>query len=295
MAKKRRKPQNRSRNRPTGTATRTEERPPPTTKDVGQEGRSEPDGAERTKPKADPRPKPPASPSHRPATAPLRTRAEKKELARAEREAVRRQIARAQRRRQLVWIGGIAIAVAAGVFFFTNRNDTSSPPPGSLPGELTTEAPWPANGAKSAARATALGLPPEGTTMHEHAVVQVFVHGKKESVPTDIGINPAKGTIQSIHTHDDTGLVHLESSQSREFTLSDFFGVWGVRFTPSCLGAYCNDGDNRLQVFVDGEEVTDSLQDVQLDDQTVIVVTYGTAGELPDPIPSSFDFTSISP
>ena len=54
-------------------------------------------------------------------------------------------------------------------------------------------------------------------------------------------------------------------------------------------------GTTVLQVFVDGEEVTDSLHDVQLDDQTVIVVTYGTSAELPDPIPSSFDFTSISP
>jgi hypothetical protein len=296
MAKKRRKPQNRSRNRPTGVATRTAERPQPSAPgDVPRDGGSEPDGAERTEPKADPRPKRPASPSHRPATAPLRTRAEKKELARAEREAVRRQIARAQRRRQLVWIAGITIAVAAGVFFFTNRNDTSSTPPGALPGELTTEAPWPANGAKSAARATALGLPPEGTTMHEHANVQIFVHGKEERIPTDVGINPSAGTIQSIHTHDDTGLVHLESSESREFTLGDFFGVWGVRFTPSCLGAYCNEGDNRLQVFLDGEEVTDDLQDVQLDDQTVIVVTYGTPAELPDPIPSSFDFSSINP
>jgi hypothetical protein len=295
MAKKRRKPQNRSRNRPTGVATRTAERPQPSAPgDVPRDGGSEPDGAERTEPKADPRPKRPASPS-RPATAPLRTRAEKKELARAEREAVRRQIARAQRRRQLVWIAGITIAVAAGVFFFTNRNDTSSTPPGALPGELTTEAPWPANGAKSAARATALGLPPEGTTMHEHANVQIFVHGKEERIPTDVGINPSAGTIQSIHTHDDTGLVHLESSESREFTLGDFFGVWGVRFTPSCLGAYCNEGDNRLQVFLDGEEVTDDLQDVQLDDQTVIVVTYGTPAELPDPIPSSFDFSSINP
>jgi hypothetical protein len=34
---------------------------------------------------------------------------------------------------------------------------------------------------------------------------------------------------------------------------------------------------------------------VQLDDQTVIVVTYGTPTELPDPIPSSFDFSSINP
>jgi hypothetical protein len=294
MAKKRRKPQSRSRNRPTGAATRTADRPQPSgPSDVSSDGGSEPAGAERTEPKADPRTKRPASPSHRAATAPLRTRAEKKELARAEREAVRRQIARAQRRRQLVWIAGIAIAVAAGVFFYTNRNDTSSPD--ALPGELTTEAPWPANGAKSAARATALGLPPEGTTMHEHTDVQIFVHGKKERIPTDIGINASAGTIQSIHTHDDTGLVHLESSESREFTLGDFFGVWGVRFTPTCLGAYCNEGDNRLQVFLDGEEVTDDLQDVQLDDQTVIVITYGTPAELPDPIPSSFDFSSINP
>jgi hypothetical protein len=292
MAKKRRKPQNRARNRPAGAATSTAERPP-STKDATQDERSDPEGARHTEPKAPTRPAP-APASRRPAPGPQRTRAEKKELARAEREAIRRQIARAQRRRQLGWILGITIAVAAGVFFFTSRNDTSTPS-GALPGELTTEAPWPANGADSAARADALGLPPEGTTMHEHANVQVFVHGEKESIPTDIGIDPAAQTIQSIHTHDDTGLVHLESSESREFSLGDFFGVWGVRFTPSCLGGYCNDGDNRLQVFVDGEEVTDNLQDVQLDDQSVIVVTYGTSGELPDPIPSSFDFSSINP
>ncbi|HET8526366.1 MAG TPA: hypothetical protein VFM81_06965, partial [Actinomycetota bacterium] len=164
----------------------------------------------------------------------------------------------------------------------------------ALPGVLTTKAPWPANADRSAARATALGLPPEGTTLHEHADLQIFIHGKQQLVPANIGISDA-GAIQSLHTHSDPGVVHIESSESREFTLGEFFGVWGVRFTPSCLGAYCNDGENRLQVFVDGDEVTDDLQDVQLDDQTVIVVTYGTAAELPDPIPSTFDFSSINP
>jgi hypothetical protein len=294
MAKKRRKPQNRSRNRPTGAATRTAERPQPSSSgDASGGGGSEPDGAERTKPKADPRPKPPASPSHRPATAPLRTRAEKKELARAEREAVRRQIARAQRRRQLVWIAGIAVAVAAGVFFFTDRNDSGTPS-AALPGVLTTKAPWPANADQSAARATALGLPPEAATpQHEHAHLQIFIHGKEEPVPANIGISDAGA--QSLHTHSDPGVVHIESSVSREFTLGEFFGVWGVRFTPSCLGAYCNSDTDHLQVFVNGEEVTDSLQDVQLDDRAVIVVTYGTPAQLPDPIPSTFDFTTVSP
>ena len=289
MAKKRRKPQNRSRNRPSGASTRTAERPRP----AGSNDASQLDRAEPAEPKTEPRRQRPSAP-RRPAAGAQRSRAEKKELARAEREAARRRIARAERRRQLAWILGITIAVAAGVFFFTNRNepDTSAV---ALPGELTTKAPWDANAAESAARATALGLPAEGTTMHEHAAVKILVHGKNERIPTDIGIDTAAGTIQSIHTHDDTGLVHLESSQSREFTLGEFFGVWGVRFTPSCLGAYCNEGNNRLQVFVDGDEVTDDLQDVQLDDQTVIVVTYGTAAELPDPIPSTFDFSSINP
>jgi len=288
MAKKRRRPQNRSRNRPAASSTRTAERPRPTApQNVPPDEGSNQDGAER---KARPGRQRPASP----APGPQRSRAEKKELARAEREAARRRIARAQRRRQLAWIAGITVVVAAGVFVFTNRDDQGTSGV-TLPGELTTEAPWDANAAKSAARGTALGLPAEGTTMHEHADVEIFVHGSKEPVPTDIGIDTSKGTIQSIHTHDDTGLVHLESSQSREFTLGEFFGVWGVRFTPSCLGAYCNEGNNRLQVFVDGEEVDGSLQDVQLDDQTVIVVTYGTPTELPDPIPSSFDFSSINP
>jgi hypothetical protein len=290
MTKKRRKPQNRSRNRPASTATRTAERPPAAPVDAPRD--ADPDGAQATEPRARP-PRQPASPARRPAAGPQRTRAEKKELARAEREAARRRIARAQRRRQLGWIAGITVVVAAGVFVFTNRSDSNTPS-SSLPGVLTTKAPWPANADRSAARATALGLPPEGTTLHEHANVQIFIHGKQQPVPANIGISDA-GAIQSLHTHSDPGVVHIESSESREFTLGEFFGVWGVRFTPSCLGGYCNDDTNHLQVFVNGEEVTGSMQDVQLDDQSVIVVTYGTADQLPDPIPSTFDFASVSP
>ena len=288
MTKKRRKPQNRSRSRPASTATRTVERPPTGTVNAP---RDDPDGAQATEPKRPPGQ--PVSPARRSASGPQRTRAEKKELARAEREAARRRIARAQRRRQLAWIAGITVVVAAGVFVFTNRKDSNTPS-SALPGVMETKAPWPANADQSAARATALGLPPEGTTLHEHANVQIFIHGKQQPVPANIGISDA-GAIQSLHTHSDPGVVHVESSESREFTLGEFFGVWGVRFTPSCLGGYCNDDTNHLQVFVNGDEVTGSTQDVQLDDQSVIVVTYGTADQLPDPIPSTFDFASVSP
>lgn len=274
MTKKRRR-QNRPRNRSSSTTTRTAERP----RSGGRTNVPE-DGAAGGSRRASSRTQP----------GPQRSRAEKKELARKEREAVRRQIARARRIRQTAWIAGIAAVVAVGVFLFA-RPDTASDRT-SLPGLLRTEAPWDANAARSADRADALGLPAEGPTMHDHANVRIFVHGSREPVPADIGIDPS-GAVQSVHTHDDSGTVHLESSVARTFTLGEFFGVWGVRLTPSCLGAYCNDGTNELRVYVDGNEVTGDPRDVGLDDQSVVVVTYGTADELPSPIPSTFDFSSV--
>ena len=279
--KKRRRQQQRNRNahaRP-ATGTTTAERP----------------SSDSTKAPAPPRSTRQAKPDGKsPASS---ARAERKEMARQEREAVRKKIARAERTRRLVWILGIAAVVGVGVFLLL-RPDETQRPSGPLPGELTTEAPWDANGNEAQARAEAIGLPPESpVVMHEHSNLQIFVHGEPEPVPTDIGIDTSDDPayIASLHTHDDTGTVHMESSVSRTFTVGEFFDIWGVRLTPSCMGAYCQDADNRLQVFVDGEEVTENVRDVALDDQRVIVITYGTEDELPDPIPSEFDFSSIAP
>jgi hypothetical protein len=225
-------------------------------------------------------------------------RAERKETARQEREAVRKRIARAERTRRLAWILGIAAVVGIGVFLLV-RPDETERPSGPLPGELTTEAPWDANADDAEARAEAIGLPPESpVVMHEHSNLQIYVHGEPQPVPTDIGIDTSDSPayVASLHSHDDTGTIHMESSVSRTFTLGEFFDIWGVRLSPSCMGAYCNDADTRLQVFVDGEEVTDGdIRDVALNDQLVVVITYGTEDELPDPIPSEFDFSSIAP
>jgi hypothetical protein len=276
--KKRRKQQQRNRSHARSAATTTTaERP----------------SSDRTKTQA-PATRPSASATRSRSSA---VRAERKEMARQEREAVRKKIARAERTRRLAWILGIAAVVGIAVFVLL-RPDETERPSGPLPGELTTEAPWDANANEAQARAEAIGLPPESpVVMHEHSNLQIFVNGEPQPIPTDIGIDTSDDPayVASLHTHDDTGTVHMESSVSRTFTVGEFFDVWGVRLSPSCMGAYCQDADNRLQVFVDGEEVTESVRDVALDDQRVIVITYGTEDELPDPIPSEFDFSSIAP
>ncbi len=222
-----------------------------------------------------------------------RGRAERKELARRQREEVRRRIRRAQRLRRLATIAAVAGVVGAGVFFFTRSSEPT--PTGRLPGLLTSEAPWPANAEQAADRADAIGLPFHGSqlAMHNHANVQVYVNGARQPVPNDIGINQAD--VASIHTHTADGVVHVESSTVADFTIGQFFDIWGVRLTASCLGGHCNGADGQIRVFVDGEPAPSNPREVPLDDRTVVVVTYGTEQELPDPIPSTFDFASIAP
>ena len=254
----------------------------------------------RRKPHNRPRPSTPTSgravttaePVERTATVPVhRTRAEKKELARQQRERQRR---REDRARFIRLFGRLVVlsAVLVLVFYLFIRPDGSKEP-ATLPGELATEAPWPANTDQVAARVEAIGLPPEGTTQHVHANLRIFVHGEPVTVPTGIGVT--QDVAAALHTHDDQGTIHVESQTRRDFTLGEFFDVWGVRLSDTCLGGYCEDGEDRLQVFVGGKEVTGSGRDVVLDDETVIVVTFGTPQELPDPIPSTFDFTTVTP
>jgi hypothetical protein len=221
-------------------------------------------------------------------------RAEKKDIARRQREEVRKIIRRRQRVRLAAWIVGIVVVLAAGVAWVA-WPDGDPVATEALPGLLRTEAPWPANGDLALDRADAINLPAHGSNlaMHEHVNLQIFVHGTPEQVPVDVGINA--GGAASLHTHTSDGLVHIESGTVADFTLGQFFDVWGVRYTPRCLGAYCGDGTNELQVFVDGEPYTGGdTTEVPLDPESVIVVTYGTQDELPDPIPSTFDFSSIA-
>ena len=62
----------------------------------------------------------------------------------------------------------------------------------------------------------------------------------------------------------------------RAFTLGQFFGVWGVRLTPRCLGGYCSSTGKRVWVFVDGRRISDDPRLVVLAEHEEIVVAYGT-------------------
>jgi hypothetical protein len=226
-----------------------------------------------------------------------RARARQRRAERA-REAARRR----RDSRRLAVAAALVVLLAAGLVAAVAVRSGSGharaapgvlPGPGALPGLQTGPAPWGANTADLAARLRATGLPPlspmEGTAVHIHQHLDLYVDGRKVPVPALIGIDPAVG-FAPLHVHDTSGVIHVESPTVRSYTLGEFFAVWGVRFTPSCLGGYCAGGHRRLRVYVDGTPYRGDPTAITLQPHQELVVAFGTAAQLPSPIPAAYRF-----
>jgi hypothetical protein len=216
-------------------------------------------------------------------------RAEKKQLHRQRLEEQRRREQRARFFRTFGTLVVISMVAAVGVSLLLRSGEPERP--STLPGELRTEPPWGSNTERLAERLDVLDLPDAGDVQHEHANLRIFVHGEPVTVPVDIGLD---GDLHApLRTHDELGTIHVESAERRAFTLGDFFDVWGVRLTDRCLGGSCVGGDDQLRAFVGGTPIGGNLRELALSDQAVIVLAFGTSDELPDPIPTTFDFGSV--
>jgi hypothetical protein len=166
-----------------------------------------------------------------------------------------------------------------------------------LPGILETPPPWAANDeqGKLQLRLRAISLDPltaEGQAVHIHQHLDLYVAGKKVTVPAQIGIASSGAFLSDLHTHDATGIMHVESPTIRSFSLGQFFAVWGVRLDAKCIGSLCASGDKALHAWVDGAPVAGDPTRIVLDEHQEIVLAFGTPAQDPKPVPRSYDFAA---
>jgi hypothetical protein len=156
----------------------------------------------------------------------------------------------------------------------------------ALPGIQGGPAPWVPEWDHLAARLQADGLPvlgAEAFVVHIHQHVDLYVRGKHEPIPALIGINVQQRYLSPIHTHDFSGIVHVEAPTKRTFTLGQFWDVYGVRFGSRCVGGECG----RVRVWVNGKEWLANPRAVVLRSHEEIVVAVGTP---PKRIPQRYSF-----
>jgi hypothetical protein len=217
------------------------------------------------------------------------TKAERKEQARKERlELERKHAQRKVRRRIGIVVGSLLVAGGIAAIVLVNVNKKPPPLPGMMTNQATAANPWPANSQEALVRANKIGLPPVGQEFfHHHDLLKIYVHGDNIPVPALIGLTANGGA--SMHTHDESGIMHLETDNPYNFKLGQFFDVWGLRFDNSCIGGYCSSGPNKLRVYVNGNlEVNSNVRAIPLGQHELVLVTYGTSAQLPNPIPKTY-------
>src|SRR5438105_12152066 len=133
-----------------------------------------------------------------------------------------------------------SLAALALVLLAVGCGSGAATPPGLVvagPGSQTSQPPWKPEYAHLAERLKAIGIPPGGKeTFHIHAMLHIYVNGLLSPVPKDIGLDTARHLESSMHTHDSTGVIHMEAPHPFNYTLGDFFAVWGVKLGPSQVG-----------------------------------------------------------
>nr|WP_024126391.1 MULTISPECIES: hypothetical protein [unclassified Streptomyces]AHE39010.1 Hypothetical protein pFRL3_233c [Streptomyces sp. FR1]AHE39508.1 Hypothetical protein pFRL4_275c [Streptomyces sp. F2] len=185
-------------------------------------------------------------------------------------------------------IGGIRLAGTSGTGNTGSSGTTALGRTGpavniaALPGLQTSKAAWQPEYTHLPARLADLHLPPNGDeSYHIHAHLALYVGGKQVPVPANVGISMADQIESPMHTHDTSGVIHIEASQaSNAFTLGAFLDIWGVKLTDHQLGGYTATGGSTLQAYANGKPLTDPARYV-LHPHDNIVLGYGTQGSVP--------------
>jgi hypothetical protein len=98
--------------------------------------------------------------------------------------------------------------------------------------------------------------------MHIHPKLTITIDGNKQAIPMNIGMSPllwkdhsldkygmqampemAMQGMAPLHTHDDTGIIHVESTINKDYTLGEFLKIWG----------YLDNNNRAINMTIDGK------------------------------------------
>jgi hypothetical protein len=129
------------------------------------------------------------------------------------------------------------------------------------------------------------------TEFHIHSHLTILVEGEELTVPTDIGIDHTRNCMSSVHTHNTSGVIHVEAPVEADFTLGDFFYNWDQPFDSTQVLDYQVDETHGLKMYVNGQE--SKLYDMLvMQSHDSIVLDYYLLADGPSPVPEDYTFAA---
>ena len=190
------------------------------------------------------------------------TRQERRREEQRRREEERQRAARMKRITTFSIIGVVVLAVAGLVYLVVAQSQT------------------PANAAYPPVDNVSCQSTEQGGT-HIHAHVTMYVNGTKTPIPANVGIAPDSSCLYWLHTHDDTGVIHIEAPGGVSVTFGNFLDIWGQRFQQVGYPSQLSDATG-WQVYVNGKPFRGNFRTIPLQSHILITLAYHSPGIQPD-------------
>ncbi|MCC3316747.1 hypothetical protein A5780_30565 [Nocardia sp. 852002-20019_SCH5090214] len=203
----------------------------------------------------------------------------------------------------LLWIGAVAVVVALIVAIAVtvvrgadNKKHENAAVGLNNPAAATATGaasapPWaaPTDATGAVRRAGLPMLAEEGAVEHIHIHLDVLVDGKPVAVPANIGVDRSTGKMSPLHSHDNSGVVHIESPVQRKYSLGELFSEWSVSLSEGNIGALRAADGQALHAYVDGQLRQGNPAAITFNEHDEVALVYGPADSKTTP-PSSYSF-----
>jgi hypothetical protein len=120
---------------------------------------------------------------------------------------------------------------------------------------------------------------------HVHAHLTIVVKGRLLYPPGGVGIHYEHLCLYWLHTHDASGVIHIEAPHRIEPTLKNFFDIWGQPLSRHIVWRYRVPAQGSMRVFVGHHTYMADPGSITLFNHTVVTIEVGPPF-IPPPAPN---------
>lgn len=130
----------------------------------------------------------------------------------------------------------------------------------------------------------------EQLAYHIHAHISIYINGVNTPLVANTGIAPLGVTSNAnvtcyywLHTHDASGVIHIESPTTKLYTLSQFFDIWQQKFSSSSSSFPTElSSPAGWVIYVNGKQVNTDFNHLQLHAHDLVTIAYNSPNVKPD-------------
>ena len=112
---------------------------------------------------------------------------------------------------------------------------------------------------------------------HYHLQLNITINGERIEIPTNIGFEKDQNGdtlfLHPIHTYDNSGRIHVETTRNATAELGFLFDIWGEDFSRNKILDYNVDEEHIIEMTMNGESV-DTFENTILEPYVFIDIKY---------------------